>query len=381
MRTANLAFDLKMAIRTKKYDIIKELVEKNIDLSMEMDGDKTLLELMAEVKQWELVDFIAKNRKAQKQDEVVYSKVLLEAAFDGRLDSMRHLIKAGASLSWESQKKTIIELMSETQQWEKVNVIAKCKKTDEKDEAHYSSALIDAVLCENVEVVENLLKAGAGFTWIIGNEGDSPFHIAIRNNQTEMIALLLRYGKETVDRKNDEGKTPYVLSEELKSSAVFNSGWEMSYRKTFPKDILRVLIQGHRQEGSNLSKLPIELVDYTTQFLWKDRKYLNTRTVCDQLKRNSLRCFVNNYSSGFFHFKSTESEKLVNDVKKLLDEGQHDDAQKVVDDFLETRLKGLPQDKYVKSRAVELLKKFGLTCNKPLKEDPHYPGYFRLAGP
>lgn len=380
MKSANLAFDLKMAVRTKNYDIVKELVEKNSELHLQMEDGKTLIELMAEVNQWELVDFLAQNRKANELSKIAYGNVLIEAALEGRLETMKYLLKAGASLSCLQEDKTIIELMSETRQWDKVNLITRYRKTDKADTARYASALIDAVREGNMEVVENLLKAGAKLIWIYGSKDYDCLHLAVMNNQPEMIALLLQYGADP-EIKNKQGKTACQLADELKLGATWDLGWEIYYKKVFPKDILRPLVQGHRQEDCILSKLPIELVDYTTQFLWKDRKYLNTRTVSDQLKRNSLTCFVNNYSSGFFHYKSEESEKLVNDVKKLLSTRQHDDAQVEIDSFLEKRLRDLPPDKYVKSRAVELLNKFGLTRNKPLKEDPRYPGYFKLAGP
>lgn len=311
-----MEFDLKMAVRVSNDEIIRDLVKAGVDISIIIERNQTLIEVMANKKHWDMVDFIATHRK--------------------------------------------------TNIWDRAY-------------AHFGSALLGAVIAKRFTTVEYLLKAGTPTDWMsVDQEKNHPLHHAVLNQQPEMIALLLKYGASP-HSINKNAQTPYDLADALKIGACWNDGWKMSYSRIVPHDVLNTLIQGARQADSPLSCLPEELIDYIGEFLWKKESKLNVGQGRERLYQTSLKGFVNCYSSGFFHVRSAESQQLKDDINQLLEEGHHHLAKEKIDDFIAKSLKDMPEGQYKQSRALTLLNQFHL-LPASVQENPDASDQYKWVG-
>jgi uncharacterized protein len=67
------------------------------------------------------------------------------------------------------------------------------------------------------ELVEMLLDLAIPFISILNSEGDTPLHIAVKNNHADVAAVLLRKGS-SLTLKNQAGKTPVDLVSNLEKN-------------------------------------------------------------------------------------------------------------------------------------------------------------------
>lgn len=112
-------------------------------------------------------------------------------------------------------KETPIMLASKKRYWDCVRAFT-LFKTDAEDTAGYGHALLDAVMDNDLSVAHALLKAGALHEWE-SVDSSSSLHIAVKNNNLQMLRLLLLYSAD-VARKDENKRTPKDLALELKHS-------------------------------------------------------------------------------------------------------------------------------------------------------------------
>lgn len=245
-RVDQITTDLFIAIKNRNLSEIRVLLEKGANLAAVNEDNKTPIQFAASLvlDDWGIVEVFAKSRHSDAKDTYRYGYVLLSAVIHEKLELAKCLLKAGAPTNWvtsddmntclhwavKHKNSKMIELLIDHdaslsalnklkhtpmifacywKSWEVVNSIAKLRKMDTKDSYHYSCALYNAVLCDNLESVKCLLAADASPDWF--SKDGSALHLAVKKNNTAMITLLLHHGAKKSYR-NSEGQTPLELA-------------------------------------------------------------------------------------------------------------------------------------------------------------------------
>ncbi len=178
------------------------------------NDNKTLIEDYADQGNFEIVKFIAENIKTDENDTLHYGHALLAAIKARKTDVIETLLKAGAGIDKQNKdKQTPIQLAATKGYFDIVKLIAENLSTNENDTFHYGSALLIAAKADNINVVEVLLKAGAGRAWSYNATGDQALHCAALNGNTKTVSLLLDF-KFLLDGQNKDKKTPIELAAE-----------------------------------------------------------------------------------------------------------------------------------------------------------------------
>lgn len=121
------------------------------------------------------------------------------------LTVLKLFLRYQCDLSAKNQQgQTPIAAASQIGFWEGVIMIAESKR-DDNDLFQFGSALLDATKANHMPAVQALLKAGAYTNWYHPHNGYRPLHNAVKNNNPEMITLLLQYGADP-SVKNTSGK-------------------------------------------------------------------------------------------------------------------------------------------------------------------------------
>jgi hypothetical protein len=110
---------------------------------------------------------------------------------------------------------TPIQYYADNGKWNLVNVMAQKRETDEKDNARYGSALLDAVYNNKLDVAKNLIKAGANFLWKRHLTGNTVLHAIVQNGDLELLQLALDHHifPKPLNNKN---QSPILLAAEEK---------------------------------------------------------------------------------------------------------------------------------------------------------------------
>jgi hypothetical protein len=129
-------------------------------------------------------------------------------------------------------------------------LIAHGAAVDPVDDYH-DTPLLHAVESENYHLAEVLVKNGADPTVRYNgvNHGTTPLHMAIRNGDTNLVAVLLKY-KPTLDAVDGDGATPLLLAEQLDRTeivAMLHQAEPQATLKTYvtppTKEAMRVIAQ------------------------------------------------------------------------------------------------------------------------------------------
>ena len=70
----------------------------------------------------------------------------------------------------------------------------------------------------DLKKVGNLLSAGVDVNESFWNNGNTPLHIAAKDDDTNLLVLLLKYNPK-LDSKNDNGFTPLFLAAAISGNA------------------------------------------------------------------------------------------------------------------------------------------------------------------
>ncbi len=165
-------------------------LKNGADLTQKNEKGKTPIELAAENKQWKCVVIIANSKKEEENaHDSRYGSALLEAVKADELNVAKKLLKASASLNWQTTAdenrllhhavlnnnpemisllleyganltlknkdgRTLIQLAAEYKHWNCVVTIANSKKEEEKaHDSNYGAALLKAVRADELEAI------------------------------------------------------------------------------------------------------------------------------------------------------------------------------------------------------------------------------------
>lgn len=380
---------LLLAIKSGHHKAIARLVH-NVNLGEEIENKLTPIQLAYSLKSWECVETIAKNKKTDDKDTARYGDTLILAVFENRLSTVKILLEAGAARHWNikttgdrclhvavrnnnvpmitlllsydfdltvenQEKKTPIQLACSLKHWECVEIIAKNKKTDNKDTARYGSALLVAVKNNCIGIAKILLEAGAAKDWYFPDDNEGSLHKAVRNNNVSMITLLLSYNFD-LKKLNKANQTPIQLADSLKVNCL-QDAWTIYYNAELIKilNTLIIFVQGQRQATSTLYGMCDVILNTIIQHLSDqtvERKDMIQSTK-NTLSRISANCLIKSYH-GLFHHHSSESKEFVNNLTTILNTNTDisDNIQKAAVKFVSENKKSC--------RTVDLLCKYKL---------------------
>ncbi len=132
------------------------------------------------------------------------------------------LTKQGVNLAYlvtdqsdKNKKKTAVEYAKDKLDWDSIKAILKfTKETDEKDTFRFGATLLSAVWYNKIDTAELLLKAKASKNWTYSDTKNTCLHVAVTNDNPDMLALLLSYSFDTT-QKNKAQQTAFELAVSL----------------------------------------------------------------------------------------------------------------------------------------------------------------------
>lgn len=133
---------------------------------------------------------------------------LMEAASAGRLDAVKLLLKVGAKQSALNRDgESALSLAARWKQADIVEFLARESELNKKNSAGDSPLHVAAAQEQNVEVICNLIRAGAD-VGARNNEGMTAMHVAARNESSCNATFLSVWLLDSLDQADGEGLTP-----------------------------------------------------------------------------------------------------------------------------------------------------------------------------
>jgi ankyrin repeat protein len=250
----NLTSNLFTAIQNKKIDNIKSLIEKGADLASQNNEKQTPIQYARSLSRWECIEAIANCKKTDEKDTYYYNDALIIAAHINRYDTVKSLLKAGASTTWmiagtedrplhcavTNKNTEMIKLLlehsadpSQTNKagqtpitlactlgyWACTDIFVQVKLPKFQDSAQAGLAFIDAVKAGKLTLARALFDAGISTTEQTQTDGNTCLHWVVKQwaklkNNAEMLHFVLEHGGSQTTQNNDN-KTPIELGSEL----------------------------------------------------------------------------------------------------------------------------------------------------------------------
>ena len=123
---------------------------------------------------------------------------------------VRTLVEHHADLEEAYNNKTTMELAAVAKSWDIVEIIAKARKADSEDKAHYGIALVEAIKYNQVDTVAALLAADTPLNHLCPVTGYNLLGFAVQLRHVAITKLLLLYGLDP-DHKGTDNKTIFEL--------------------------------------------------------------------------------------------------------------------------------------------------------------------------
>jgi len=269
-------------------------------------------------------------------------------------------LEQGADLSVKNvDKLTPIELAYELRHFHILKLIANTK-TEIHGEFLYGHVLINIISDkrmnknEQYDCAYSLLKGGADPGCCYTETKNSTLHKAALSNKPYLVALLLSFGANPEAKNKDE-----ITAKEL-NPKCFNQGWAIMKYNSFIPGILIALCQAFKQDHPlatlflNIDLSSMILTEAANGFLIDDKR--NT------LFSTRVSCLVSNYQLGFFHWKSSESKALVNN----LDKDKY--FPEKIKEHIDRHISATPTEQLKNSRAINLLKEFRFINNSDIEK-------------
>lgn len=241
-----LTAELFVAIRKKDENDIRKLISKGANLAGMNEKNLTPIEFASNCLAWKCVQVIAECKSTDQQDTYRYGSALLEAVKMKEHKAAACLLKAKSPFRWHTRmngyyaihwaiknddiqmiallldhgcplnqennnKKTPVQLATDLNRWKCVAQIAAQKETNRHDSFRYGYALLYAVNNDNTELASSLLQAKAPLTWSLKNGHYLSIHLAVINNNPNMLAILLQFNA-SVCAVNKENRTAVELA-------------------------------------------------------------------------------------------------------------------------------------------------------------------------
>lgn len=247
----SLSLKLILAIQEKNEDEIRKLIAAGADLAYLYNG-KTPIEIAVDnVLLHKCIEIITSCKSTDEKDTYCYNNALYQIlSHNGYWNSkiICSLLRAGArpdnkihtlsSLLFRAVKEKDVELIKVLiacgvdlsiknnvghtamtvaalkSCWQCVEAIASNKPADTDDTYDYGVSLLWAVNRRQISTVKILLNAGATTDRHFTDTGDNALHTAIRNNDVEMLKVLLEYHLD-LSYLNLKKQTPMLLAASL----------------------------------------------------------------------------------------------------------------------------------------------------------------------
>jgi ankyrin repeat protein len=138
---------------------------------------------------------------------------------------IKKLVQSGIDLTIPvDENRTPIKYAEKLGYWNCVEAIAQ-SRTAGKSNAHdpddqYGSVLLSAVEAQLVDTVRILLKANSPVNWNRPTTGYNVLHLAVLNNNIEIVKLLLLHDSYLINKKDKDKKTAIELAAEHNHWAV-----------------------------------------------------------------------------------------------------------------------------------------------------------------
>lgn len=239
------------AVANNNTRLLKLLLAHGGSLASKNDIGLTPIQLAVNLRRWDMVKDIAQARPTNDKDTAKYTHALFSVIDQYTifidLSVMISLVNAGASLTATNDHGfTLIEWAvkraKESYNWNAVAAIVALKKTDEKDEARYGSALLFSVTNNRDDMVKLFLDAGTPIALKeeVDDEGNTYLHSAIKNKNIKILQLLIQGGAQLSSVNHNE-ETPVQLAAKLKDWVAMQLLIEANNNKKNDKESVDVL--------------------------------------------------------------------------------------------------------------------------------------------
>ncbi len=211
---------------------------------------------------------------------------------------------------------TPIEVAVQFRRYNCVRVIIENSVLSKKILETYGAALLDSVRINNIQIARILLKAGASNNWS-DSEGNTCLHVAIKNQNTEMITLLSSFGFN-LNEQNDKKKSAYDSADSLDLKSL-KDGWLLHYNETTTIKMLSLLVLLHEQQNSQLGKLPSNVLNMIVPYLCHPEQLTTSKDFIKfgetQLNKTFAKHLLT-YSDRFFQPGSTTYNQLRDNIRQ-----------------------------------------------------------------
>lgn len=288
-----------MAIMNRDEKMLDLLLNYKIDLSVKNDDRLTPVALAASLGYWNDVIKIVSKHKETAGGDFGYSEALLLAVERDDANTASVLLKAGAKADAEqpgsgqtalhfavynrnlrmlrllmryqtemwrqnSQHMNAIEYAASLDYWDCVMLIAVMSK-GQKNRGYIDigNILMLALRKKYYQHVGALLAAGANPDRVESATGETPLHIAVRDNQPAMVALLMKH-KANADSDNRDGMTALFLAHKLQHwecvDAFINPDKYVPLTDAALQKKLFYLFTAHQNKANPFSAIPYDVL-------------------------------------------------------------------------------------------------------------------------
>ncbi|XP_040297997.1 histone-lysine N-methyltransferase EHMT1 isoform X6 [Bufo bufo] len=176
------------------------------NFKMEQHGRRTPLHAAAEMGHTDICHLLVQAGANLDNCSEDQRTPLMDAAENNHLETAKYLVKAGALLDpKDAEGSTGLHLAAKKGHYDMVKYLLTSDQMDVSCQEE-NICLHWAAFAGSVEIAEILLASKCDLK-AVNIHGDSPLHIAARENRYECVTLFLDHGAE-VSLKNKEGETP-----------------------------------------------------------------------------------------------------------------------------------------------------------------------------
>lgn len=217
---------LHYAILYHDTEMLKALLEANANLSQTNRKNQTPIDLALELRHWDMIDLIAKNRTATAGDPEHFGKAFIIAVQYNHHKTAMALLNSRASTGWydcetgnyaihyaikhhdvelldallktkvdltlsNKNNQTPMDLALELRHWDMINLIAKNHIATKGDPEHFGNALVIAVRDNYPGIAMALLNAKAPTNCYETSTGNFAIHHAVLRHDVVILNALL----------------------------------------------------------------------------------------------------------------------------------------------------------------------------------------------
>jgi ankyrin repeat protein len=202
------------AAKANQLNIVKNLITAKASLSCHAIKDGNTAVHWAVINQnLEMLDALIEAKAPLDSTNRDNDSPLHLAAFGRNPEIIKKLLENNESASLVNKKnETAIEVAAYNNRWTNVEAFVDAHPNiDRTDSARYGHALLLAVEHNKTGLVKKLVRTNADRTWHKTSTDNYPLHLAVINNNPQMIQILLNAGCDA-SSVNKEGKTAIQIA-------------------------------------------------------------------------------------------------------------------------------------------------------------------------